>query len=176
MKNSISQYLYSFRGWILAALFLLLLASRYFSSAPLQAAGLIPIGLGMVLRFISGRYISNHTNGLKIEAEHFANQGPYRWFKHPLYLSNILIGVGVIFFANCLTPFHQVIFVILVILHHYFLARAEEKFLKSKMNADADFKNTSIEYSWREAWKRQSLNLGKSVLTTVIIWAASFHG
>ncbi len=175
MNNSFSQLLFKFRGWILVALFLLLLASRYFSSAHLQALGLVPIALGMGLRLVSGRYISNHSNGLKIEAEHFANQGPYRWFKHPLYFSNILIGVGLILFANCLSQIHFMIFVLLLISQHFFLARAEEKFLQSKMNTDADFKNVSIEISWNEAWKRQGVNLGKSFLAMVIIWIASYH-
>ncbi len=124
-----ASFQYAWRGWILGALFAMLAWARWTSAAPLLPAGLLLVALGAAYRFQAGRFIPGHSNSLGMAADALATGGPYRFGRHPLYLSNLAVIAGLIVFANCLSLWTALAVWLGAVAHHVLLARAEEVFL-----------------------------------------------
>ena len=121
------------RGWVLALLFAGLVWSRALlsrSDAPLRWEMLSILAVAMLLRAWAGAHLGPHGNGAKAEAPALATTGPYAFSRNPLYLSNIAIGTGLVFFANALSDETTVAVLLFLFLHHVVLARWEEKHLR----------------------------------------------
>lgn len=78
-----------------------LLYSPYLSfSNPLdnyvQAAGVVLLALGLVILVASGRMISGHVYAKAREERRLITAGIYAYVRHPFYLSDILIAIGLI--------------------------------------------------------------------------------
>jgi len=119
--------LYKYRGIITAFLGLLLLL---LPPAPFEPIG-VPIFLAaLFLRVWARQHIGEHSRGSELACDEIVKTGPYRYIKHPLYLSNFIAGVAfAIFhagFSLAMVGFCAVYGVFLVI-----LAIKENKFLKS---------------------------------------------
>lgn len=121
------EALYAWRGWVLAALFAVVAASRALSDAPLQPLGLAPAVLGAAWRLQAGRFIRSHSNGARMASGPLASAGPYSLGRHPLYLSNILSAAGLILFADSLPAWGMALLFAAVCLHHALLASEEER-------------------------------------------------
>jgi protein-S-isoprenylcysteine O-methyltransferase Ste14 len=120
---------FAWRGWLLGLLFLALAFARWRSPQPLDYLGLFPIAAGALYRIQAGRFIPAHSNGTKVSGGVLATGGPYRFGRHPLYLSNLLIVLGLILFANCLSRASGTALFAAACLHHERLARMEERHL-----------------------------------------------
>ena len=190
---------YAWRGWILGALFLALSVSRWFSDAPLLPAALGLVALGAAYRFHAGRFIPGHSNALGLAGDALAVAGPYRFGRHPLYLSNLAVGIGLILFSNSLPAWGAAALILLAILHHSLLARAEERFL-ARTRGEAYLEYLRATPRWfgapaprgasaasslsasgnsgdtRAAWKRQGGNLGKTAVCVLALWALAVLG
>jgi len=119
--------LYKCRGIITAFLGLLLLL---LPPAPFEPIG-VPIFLAaLFLRVWARQHIGEHSRGSELACDEIVKTGPYRYIKHPLYLSNFMAGVAfAIFhvgFSLATWGFCAVYGVFLVI-----LAVNENRFLKS---------------------------------------------
>jgi len=89
---------YKYRGLFTALLFFLLLL---LPSAPFEFAGYVGIAfftLAFFLRVWARMYIGEHSRGEKLACPEIVKAGPYRYIKHPLYLSNFMVGVAFAFF------------------------------------------------------------------------------
>jgi protein-S-isoprenylcysteine O-methyltransferase Ste14 len=188
---------YAWRGWILGALFLVLAVSRWFSAAPLLPAALGLVALGSAYRFYAGRFIPGHSNALGFAGDALAVAGPYRFGRHPLYLSNLAVIIGLVLFANSLPAWGAAALILLAAVHHSLLARAEERFL-SRTRGEAYLEYLRATPRWfgapapraastlasassnsgdtRAAWKRQGGNLGKTAACALALWALAAWG
>jgi protein-S-isoprenylcysteine O-methyltransferase Ste14 len=193
----IADLQYAWRGWILGALFLALALSRWFSDAPLLPAALGLVALGSAYRLYAGRYIPGHSNALGFAGDALAVEGPYRFGRHPLYLSNLAVIMGLTLFANSLPAWGAAALILLAVLHHSLLARAEERFL-SGTRGDAYLEYLRTTPRWfgapaprgasahsaaasnsgdtRAAWRRQGGNLGKTGVCVLALWALAALG
>lgn len=189
---------YAWRGWFLGALFAALAWARWKSQAPLLPAGLIPVVCGMAYRLNAGRFIPGHSNSLRLAGDALALGGPYRFGRHPLYLSNLSVIAGLILFANSLPFWGAALLLALACAHHAALARTEEGFL-SRSRGEPYLRylratprwlgfprpeDASRAESWAEAatgsapagtglaaaWKRQGANLGKTAACVLVLW------
>ena len=124
------------RGWILAALFVVVLVARALSDAPLRPEWLIYVGAAVLLRLWAGAHLGDHGNGSRAEAPRLARGGPYRLSRNPLYVSNILASAGLVLFANALPVAAALALIAVVILHHVLLVRHEETVLAA-LHGDA---------------------------------------
>ncbi|MEO7778267.1 MAG: methyltransferase, partial [Fibrobacteria bacterium] len=122
---------FAWRGWILAALFAALAWARTRSSAPVEPAGLVLVAVGAWYRFHAGRFIPGHSNLNRLAGDTLAFGGPYRFGRHPLYLSNLIGIAGLILFANCLPWWGGLALFAAACWHHAFLAGTEERYLAS---------------------------------------------
>lgn len=161
-----AQLLYRFRGIILGALALALLAmpaepfpwdltncsDKYrHVVAKWDVFALVLLFIGVALRIKTRQYIGNHTRGSVHQAETLVTWGPYALIRHPLYYSNMSIAI---FFAFIhLGPSLILIpFLFAIVLFEWALSRIEDKFLHEKFGEE-----------W-ESWAREvpALNFGRN--------------
>ena len=131
-RRTITSVLFSRRGWILAGLFLIVLAARVLTTgddAPLRPPWLIYVAAAALLRLWAGAYLGDHGNAAHAQAPRLARTGPYRFSRNPLYVSNILAAAGLVLFANALPLTAELAIIVLVIAHHFALVSHEEKIL-----------------------------------------------
>jgi protein-S-isoprenylcysteine O-methyltransferase Ste14 len=83
--------MYKYRGAITALLsfFLLLLPSAPFN--PIFISLLI---IAIFLRIWARMHIGEHTRGSELACPEIAKTGPYKYIKHPLYISNFTAGIA----------------------------------------------------------------------------------
>jgi protein-S-isoprenylcysteine O-methyltransferase Ste14 len=188
--SRVDDLLFAWRGWVLAACFAVVAAARVSSVAPLRPEALVLAGLGLVWRLQAGRFISGHSNGLRIEAGPLATGGPYAFGRHPLYLSNLATAAGLILFANCLPVWAMAALFAGACAHHALLARAEERRLLSA-HGDAYLGYMRVTPRWLgipgrgasgagkaaagdaglgAALRRQGGNLGKTLAMFLAVW------
>jgi protein-S-isoprenylcysteine O-methyltransferase Ste14 len=138
--SSLASFQYAWRGWILGALFAVLAWARWQSQAPVIPAALLLVAAGLAYRLHAGRFISGHSNFPALAGAALALRGPYRYGRHPLYLSNLAVTAGLILFAGCLPPWAAGALFLAAVLHHAALARTEERFLtRARGQAYADY-------------------------------------
>ena len=177
---------YSWRGWILGALFAVLAFVRWRSHAPLMPAGLFLVAIGAAYRLYAGRFIPGHSNFLRLSGETLAMQGPYLIGRHPLYLSNLATIAGLIVFANCLPLWGAALLMGIALIHHEILARAEEHYLvsawgeayRSYMRATPRWLGFPPRGTFGipvpGTWARQGANLGKTAGCVLFLWFLAF--
>lgn len=181
---------YAWRGWILFALFAVLAWVRWHSRAPLVPAALLLVAAGSAYRLYAGRFIPGHSNSVALAGSILAVRGPYRFGRHPLYLSNLAVIGGLILFAGCLPLWGACALFVPAVVHHGALARTEEGFLTrawgqayvgylratprwlgiprvSHGGASAAVGGDPL----RASWSRQGGNLGKTLACVLILWA-----
>jgi protein-S-isoprenylcysteine O-methyltransferase Ste14 len=193
--SPIASFQYAWRGWILGALFAALAWARWHSQAPLVPAALLLVAAGSAYRLHAGRFIPGHSNSLALAGASLALRGPYRFGRHPLYLSNLAVIAGLILFAGCLPLWGAGALFLLAAVHHAALARTEEGFLtRAWGQAYADYLRTTPRWlgiprngdaaregaatpaavggdALRASWMRQGGNLGKTLVCVIVLWA-----
>jgi protein-S-isoprenylcysteine O-methyltransferase Ste14 len=190
MRTFFALY-FAARGWTLAGVYLVLVWSRAMSDAPLRPEMLALVAAGMLLRAWSGAHLGPHGNGGKAEAPALARTGPYAFSRNPLYLSNMAVGAGLVFFANSLSPLRTVTVLVFLFAHHLLLALWEERALHRAWPGEYSIYAQSVprwfgyrrpEESSLEQTRsaasgsvraRQGRNLGYASLCVLIVWIAS---
>jgi len=85
---------YKYRGLFTALLGVLLLL---LPPVPFELAGYVGILLwaaSFFLRVWARMYIGEHSRGSELACSEIVDKGPYRFIKHPLYISNFTAGVA----------------------------------------------------------------------------------
>ena len=192
--NRLFSIYFAARGWVLALLFIALAWSRAVVSqdaSPLRWQMLGVIAAGMLLRAWAGAHLGLHGNGSKAEAPALTTSGPYAFSRNPLYLSNIAIGAGLVFFANSFSDETSVAVLLFLVLHHVALARWEEKHLRQSwpeeyeeyaeatprwfsLRPPAAAENITQTKDWSSVRARQGRNLLYVVACVLILWAAAW--
>ena len=152
MKSFENRY-YALRGYTLALLLFPLTAARLQSPDPVNALWLLPVVAGIFLRVWAGAHIGDHSNGTGLTAGPRAHTGPYRFLRHPLYLSNLAVAAGLIGYSNCLTTWAAGGLWALVLAHHLVLIRLENSLAVSAAVP-------AIPAGWKTALTRQGRNIG----------------
>jgi protein-S-isoprenylcysteine O-methyltransferase Ste14 len=196
--NSAAQRLlsgyYAARGWILAGVFAIIVwgrATHTPADRPLHGGMLGLIAIGMLLRAWAGAHIGGHSNGSKADAPVLATTGPYAFSRHPLYLSNLAIGAGLLFFANALSEKDTVAVLLFLWIHHLVLVRWEEKTVREKWPVEYDAyaaatprwfglkppagsENITDTRDWRPVCARQGRNLLYALACVLLLLAAAW--
>lgn len=91
--------------------------------------GLTLLIIGLALRFWTAGYIGSDARSGKISAQNIVTGGPYRYFRHPLYLGNFAIVAGMLI---ALKPPLTIALLIMLgfILIYGLIARSETQFLE----------------------------------------------
>jgi len=141
--------LYSFRGYILGALALLLLAipgvgfpskqtldqstssaSYFMLWAPFVLSETLFL-LAVLLRIQARRSIGEHTRGSSHDADELVTWGVYSRIRHPLYLSNTGIGISFALFHLGFS-WETVLFTAVLVMYEIVLSRLEDRYLENR--------------------------------------------
>lgn len=111
------------RGIILAPFFTVVLISARWAASPWlerlgDLVGFLCLLAGTRLRLVAASYHESSHHAEPITA------GPYAWVRHPLYLSNFLLGLGIVLIAGWWPM--VIAYVLLFIPIHILIARSEE--------------------------------------------------
>jgi protein-S-isoprenylcysteine O-methyltransferase Ste14 len=189
-----SEVYFAARGWILAAALVALLVARATvdaAEAPLRPVWLSLVLCGIVLRGWAGVHLGTHGNAARAQAPELATAGPYRFSRNPLYLSNLLVAAGLIFYAHALPPFASVLFFLAIFLHHAILVHHEERVLAERFGATYDaYRRDTARWlglaktggnktfkgaggSPRASMLRQGRNVAYALAGVFLVWAAA---
>ena len=91
---------FKYRGWLLALYFIPIIGGVIIVPKDFNLAGILLVFLGSMLRLTAGLYIHGGTNKSIYNAEKLASSGIYNITRNPLYLSNMITAVGILYFAN----------------------------------------------------------------------------
>jgi protein-S-isoprenylcysteine O-methyltransferase Ste14 len=189
-KAAALRFYFAFRGWVLASLLLLLIGMRVHNTRSLQFEFLILVIAGMLLRKWAGAYLGVHGNASQAGSPVLVQTGPYRFSRNPLYLSNLLVGAGLVLFANCLHPWLAALVLTALFAHHAVLVKWEERSLRIQWGeAYASYLRTTPRWlgkskffatqggkpqaHWNKLWAWQGRNLLYTVAAVALIWGAS---
>jgi protein-S-isoprenylcysteine O-methyltransferase Ste14 len=119
--------LYQYRGWILG-LFAVLLLVLPPTTSFFSLSAILLIFSGILIRIEARRSIGEHSRGHSLSADALVKSGIYAYLRHPLYLSNIMIGCGFILIHLSWTS-TSFILATALILFFYNLSVQEDRFL-----------------------------------------------
>jgi len=191
-KSPALAFYFALRGYVLAALLVLLIFARIHGNAPLQSVFLLLVAAGMVLRLWAGACLGIHGNAARTEAPQLTRNGPYRFSRNPLYLSNLLVAAGLLLFANCLQIWLVLLTLILLFAHHALLVKWEEQNLRAQWGETyASYLRTTSRWlgwphssgpktetgksqvHWNKVGAWQGRNLIYAMLSVLLIWGAT---
>lgn len=159
------RVLFRIRGWTGAVVFLLGLAVGVPTVCScLKGLPLVLLGLG--LRYWAAGYIGPDSRASGFVCYKRVVSGPYRYFRHPLYLGNLLLVIGMLF---ALTPpfWYKLAVLVGFILAYGAFALTEQRLLSDIPGSQPGFDRTAAltEWStWISAGLGWLLTLGKALL------------
>jgi protein-S-isoprenylcysteine O-methyltransferase Ste14 len=98
------------------------------------AALLVAAGVG--LRIWAGGCAGNHTRTDTISAPQLTTGGPYAYVRNPIYLGNMILGIGMI--GLCQDPWLLALFLPAVAILYVTIIPSEERFLRGKFGEAYD--------------------------------------
>jgi protein-S-isoprenylcysteine O-methyltransferase Ste14 len=127
---------------IIALLFFILLVF-YARPTPPRLAPALLLSVGMALRIWAAGYIGPAARQSTFYATSVIISGPYRLLKHPLYIGNFFLVLGVILLFNPPIVLASML-VVLFIIEYTAIIVAERKYLKNMPHSNVPFR-------WRNA-------------------------
>ncbi len=161
-----SSFLYRYRGIIglIAFWFVYLCATpenkAIFLSLPL-------VLLGLTIRVWAIGYIGKHSRTKEIYAPMLITSGPYRYIKHPLYLGNFFLVMGVLL-ALSATFIISVIVLFLFLIEYLLFIHAEEKYLKVKFSKENQTQNCA-RFNSAQGFNWQNVLMEINTITIIIV-------
>ncbi len=186
MNFSLSSLFFCYRGAILIIYFLIVCLFCYQYTVSFFWWGSPVIILGLAIRLASSFYITD-TNVTELSSPKLATEGLYAWIRNPLYLANILVGIGFLICVSKEDLWFLILMSFILCLHHLIVIKIEENFLIQKWgpsyfkyqqkvtNRLFNFKKARIRWhfqvSFKKAFQYQFYNLLK---TTVLFFTLVF--
>jgi protein-S-isoprenylcysteine O-methyltransferase Ste14 len=134
------QFLFKYRAWIAVPFFILLVL--FSKPGHIKIIPYFMIFIGLSIRFWAAGYI-----GQKARATGFTTgcriiSAPYKYLKHPLYLGNFFLVLGVVTLFSPATWF-AVLIIILFLFIYALIVMAEMGYLKGLPEKKVQFKLTN---------------------------------
>ena len=142
MKNfaQAGKYLFRYRAAIAAVFFVVLI----FMAEPVSLTiGHASVILGMASRLWAAGYIGPEARKREFNAVHVIKSGPYRLFRHPLYIGNFFLVLGVVILFNpprWLGSLYMIIFVVMYTL----IAIGERQYLDGKPTIEVPYRFSNL--------------------------------
>lgn len=134
MNNAFSEFIFKTRRYYRISALVIAAGLKFYldgeTSLPIFVAGLVIVVIGQSLRTYSAGHLLGRHIVTEIEADFLCTSGPYAFIRNPLYLGNLLVGIGI-----CITLNEWYVYMILVIkyiLMYMIIIPYEERFLQEK--------------------------------------------
>lgn len=185
------NFLFRYRGQIPALLFLASIPVIYFTDYDwlksedvnqfiwLIIAALVSFS-GQVVRAIAIGTANKHTSGRNTKeqvAEALNTKGIYSTVRHPLYLGNYLMWIGIVIYV--LNPWYVIVVTLLFWLYYERIMFAEERFLERKFGEDyirwsksvpafipsmKNYKKSEIPFSMKTILRREYSGISATII------------
>ena len=142
--RSFKKHIFFYRGYSQALFFLTLILHIWFSPPDLfegtwvdgliDAVGIGSLILGELLRIWAVSHAGKCTRSRHLKAPVLITTGPYVYIRHPIYLGNFLIGLGMVLLADALAFIP--VFLILFALQYRAIVFEEERFLSKRFGEE----------------------------------------
>jgi protein-S-isoprenylcysteine O-methyltransferase Ste14 len=127
----LGNMLFRYRSYIPIPFFLAVVIFARFDPWLLVTGILVVLG-GEVLRYAGVGYAGYATRTTTVGASQLVTAGPFAHVRNPLYVGNILLGLGFTLGAGGLYPWLPLGYLAITGVYYYFIVRAEEYFLADK--------------------------------------------
>jgi len=133
----IGQLLYKFRAWIAVPFFILLvILSR---PGHIKIIPYFIIFIGLIIRFWAAGYIGKKARATNFSTGCWIINAPYKYLKHPLYVGNFFLVLGVVLLFNPAIWF-AVLIMVLFLFVYTLIIMSESNYLKDLPKTKAHFK------------------------------------
>ncbi len=142
----LGQFFYRIRAWIAVPFFIVLVILA--RPASFSLIPYLPLLFGLLLRIWAAGYIGTKSRANRFSTGYIITNGPYRYLKHPLYIGNMFLVVGVILLFN--PPFWYTLLLIVIFAGEYsIIIYSELNYLKNlpKKRVKFHFTNAKGEIS-----------------------------
>ncbi len=129
--------LFKYRAVIAAPFFVIL--AVFSKSCHLQVLSSIFIVTGLMLRIWAAGYIGEKSRENKFTTQYAIINGPYHYLKHPLYLGNFFLVLGVILLF-CPPIWLGILIIILFVFVYLLIINSELNYLKDLPKKEMKFK------------------------------------
>jgi protein-S-isoprenylcysteine O-methyltransferase Ste14 len=133
----IGRLLYKFRAWIAVPFFILLVIfSRpgYIKIIPYSV-----IFIGLIIRLWAAGYIGRKARATNFSTGCRITNAPYKYLKHPLYIGNFFLVLGMVLLFNPVIWF-AILIMLLFLLVYTLIIISESNYLKDLPKTKAHFK------------------------------------
>jgi len=135
MRNRIGNFLFKYRGFTPIPIALMIAYWNQDFNLIMVEVGLPILLLGEIIRILSVRHIGGKSRTRKVGAPQLITSGPYNYIRHPLYVGNFLIYIGIEIMSSPAHPFLETILLLtFFISQYYFIVLLEEKKLENLFN------------------------------------------
>ena len=142
MKNitQAGKYLFRYRAAIAAVFFVILI---FYAKPVSSIIGHISIIAGIGIRLWAAGYIGPEARKREFYAEHRIRSSPYRMLKHPLYVGNFFLVLGVIALYNP-SQWLGLFYILLFVVMYSLITISEKQYLKEKPEIEASYRFSNL--------------------------------
>lgn len=128
---SLGGFFFKYRSFLPLPLFVILIV---FSNSNITSfiVGILICLLGMVIRIVIQQYTGDWMRGSEVGGEYLLKEGPYSIIRHPFYLANFFIALGIVVISNLFLFITIPLFSIVFFVYYYIIVCEEEKYLFNK--------------------------------------------
>lgn len=100
----------------------------------MDAAGIGCLVAGEFLRIWAVSHVGRSTRSRRLKAPVLVTTGPYAYVRHPIYVGNFLIGLGMVILSEAML--FVLVFLVLFSIQYAFITGEEEAFLKGHFGGE----------------------------------------
>lgn len=133
----LGEILFKFRAWIAVPFFILLVILS--KPGHIKIIPYFIIFIGLIIRFWAAGYIGKKARATNFSTGCWIINAPYKYLKHPLYVGNFFLVLGVVLLFNPARWF-AVLVMVLFLLVYTFIIMSESNYLKDLPKTKAHFR------------------------------------
>ncbi len=136
---SLGSLFFKYRSFIPVPFFIFLLVFSNSNITSIIVGILISIS-GILMRMVIQGYTGDWMRGNQVGGEYLLTEGPYSIVRHPFYLANFFIALGIVIISNFYLFITIPLFTFVFFIYYFIIVYEEEKYLLDK------FKQEYVEY------------------------------
>jgi protein-S-isoprenylcysteine O-methyltransferase Ste14 len=125
----------------MAAVFFVVLV--FFAKPVSSTIGYLLVILGIAMRLWAAGYIGPEARKSEFNADYVIRNGPYKFLRHPLYVGNFFLVLGVVVLFNP-SRWVGITYMITFVIMYTLIAASERQYLKDKPAKEVPYKFSNL--------------------------------